>query len=85
MTYLYMGIWLAIVLDNELNANGVGSDQTPRSAASDLGLHCLQTSRLWDARHKWVNGNGESKSDTNYQNKRLQMVALLFLLIINIC
>ena len=31
------------------------------------------------------NGNVESKSDTNYQNKRLQMMALLLLLIINIC
>ena len=28
--------------------------QTPRSAASDLGLHCLPMSLLWDARHKWV-------------------------------
>ena len=36
------------------NANGVDPDQTPRSAASDLGLHCLQLSLLWDARHKWV-------------------------------
>ena len=25
-------------------------DQTPRSAASDLGLHCLPMSLLWDAR-----------------------------------
>ena len=24
------------------NANGVDPDQTPHSAASDLGLHCLQ-------------------------------------------
>ena len=24
------------------------------SAASDLGLHCLPLSLLWDARHKWV-------------------------------
>ena len=36
------------------NANGVYPDQTPRSAASDLGLHCLPMSLLWDARHKWV-------------------------------
>ena len=26
-----------------------------RSAASDLGLHCLPMSLLWDARLKWVN------------------------------
>ena len=27
---------------SELNANGVGHDQTPRSAASDLDLHSCQ-------------------------------------------
>ena len=29
-------------------------DQTPRSAASDLGLRCLPMSLIWDARLKWV-------------------------------
>ena len=29
----------------------------PCSAASDLGLHCLPMSLLWDARLKWVNGH----------------------------
>ena len=38
-----------------LNANSVDPDQTPHSATSDLGLHCLPMSLLWDARHKWVN------------------------------
>ena len=28
------------------NANSVDPDQTPRSVASDLGLHCLQMSYL---------------------------------------
>ena len=28
------------------NANSVDPDQTPRSAASDLGLHCLPASLL---------------------------------------
>ena len=37
------------------NANSVDPDQTPRSAASDLGLYCLPMSLLWDARNKWVN------------------------------
>ena len=37
------------------SANTVDPDQTPRSAASDLGLHCLPMSLLWDTRHKWVN------------------------------
>ena len=34
-------------------ANSVDPDQTPRSAVSDLGLHCLQMSFLRDTRHKW--------------------------------
>ena len=36
----------------EINANSVDPYQTPRSAASDLGLHCLPMSNLWDTRHK---------------------------------
>ena len=36
------------------NANIVDLDQTPRSAASDLGLHCLPMSLLLDAMNKWV-------------------------------
>ena len=38
------------------NANSKDPDQTPRSVASDLGLHCLHMSLLWDARLKWVKG-----------------------------
>ena len=30
------------------NANSVDPDQTPRCAASDLGLNCLPLSLLWD-------------------------------------
>ena len=41
---------------SNLDANCVDPDQTPRSAASDLGLLCLPMSHLWDARPKWVNG-----------------------------
>ena len=37
-----------------LIANSVDPDQTPRSAASNLGLHCVPMSLLWDARLKWV-------------------------------
>ena len=33
-------------------ANRVDPDQTPRSAASDLGLHCLPMSLLRGASHK---------------------------------
>ena len=36
------------------NANSVDPDQMPHSAASDLGLHCLSVSLLWDAWHRWV-------------------------------
>ena len=39
---------------SELKANSVGPDQMPRSAASELGLHCLPMSLLWNARRKWV-------------------------------
>ena len=30
------------------------SGLTPRSAASDLGLHCVHMSQKWDARLIWV-------------------------------
>ena len=36
-------------------ATSEGPDQMPHFAASDLGLHCLPRSQLWDARHKLVN------------------------------
>ena len=42
------------VIISELISNSVDSDQTPRSAASDLGLYCLPMSLLWDSRLKWV-------------------------------
>ena len=35
-------------------ANSVDPDQTPQTAASDLGLHCLPMSLLRDARQKWI-------------------------------
>ena len=39
---------------SEHNANSVNPDQTPRSAASDLGLHCLAMSISCGARLKGV-------------------------------
>ena len=42
---------------SELKANIADTDQTPRSAASDLGIHRLPVSLLWDLRHKWVKRN----------------------------
>ena len=37
-----------------LYANGADPDQTPRSAASDLALHCLHISRKWISGRKRV-------------------------------
>ena len=37
-----------------LLVNSEDADQTPRSTASDLGLHCLPMSQTWDARLIWV-------------------------------
>ena len=41
------------------NANSVEPDQTPRSVASDLGLHCFADNSVgvewWVPRLKWVN------------------------------
>ena len=40
------GVWLVFIITMFIeipvfNANSVDPDQTPRCAASDLGLHCL--------------------------------------------
>ena len=51
ISFLLLSYFVAF---SELNANSIGPDQTPQSAASDLGLHCLPVSLLWDARLKWV-------------------------------
>ena len=40
----------------ELFANSGDPDQTPRSAASDLGLHFLQVTRLGVSSLQWVKG-----------------------------
>ena len=36
-------------------ANSEDPDQTPLSAASDLGMHCLPMSQKWDDWLVWVN------------------------------
>ena len=38
-----------------MEANSEETDQTPRSAASGLVLHCLPMSHKKDARLKWAN------------------------------
>ena len=42
----------------KLSANSGDPDQTPRSAASDLGLHCLPITLLRVSRLQWVTGWG---------------------------
>ena len=44
------------VFDRNSYEQSVDPDQTPRSAASDLGLHCLPMFQKWDTRLIWVNG-----------------------------
>ena len=39
----------------EIFANSGDPDQTPRSAASDLGLYCLPITLLGVARLQWIN------------------------------
>ena len=38
----------------------------PYSAASDLGLHCLPMSLLWDTRLKWVNARKTTVTGINH-------------------
>ena len=40
----------------ELFTNNGDPDQMPRSAASDLGLHCLPITLLGVSRLQWING-----------------------------
>ena len=53
-------VWLVFIITiflveiSEFIANSVDPDQTLHTVASDLGLHCLPMSLLWDAWHKWV-------------------------------
>ena len=47
---------------SRFHANNVDPDQTPHSAASDLGLHCLPVPLFWDTMHKkWVTFNNDIK------------------------
>ena len=39
---------------DKLFANSGDPDQTPRFAASDLGLHCLSVTHLGVSRLQWV-------------------------------
>ena len=48
-------LFLCFIVIPVFDANSVDPDQTPRHAASDLGLNCLPMFLLWDTRHEWVN------------------------------
>ena len=62
-----------IVGISELNANSIDPDQTPRSAAySDLVLHCLPVSLLWDAKFKWVKRYIIFKTNIEYPDPTVQ-------------
>ena len=50
--YILLLSWFIEI--SELNANILDTGQRSHSAASDLGLHCLPMSILWDAKLKWV-------------------------------
>ena len=61
--YTRRGVWYVLLFPCFIEkpvftANCVDPDQTPHSAAFDLGLHCLHVSLLLDARHKLVKENG---------------------------
>ena len=45
LVYLLLPCFIEIPV---FHANSEDPDQTPPSAASDLGLHCLSMSLLWD-------------------------------------
>ena len=52
----------------KLFANSGDPDQTPRSAASDLGLHCLPITLLWVSRLQWVNGLNDHKKQKKHKS-----------------
>ena len=56
--FYYYNMFFEIPL---LDETRVDLDQMSLSAASDLGLYCLQMSLLWDARLKWVKGTTYSR------------------------
>ena len=53
----------------KLFANSGDPDQTPRSAASDLGLHCLPITLLGVSRLQWVNAALLQKASTEDQGQ----------------
>ena len=61
----------------ELFANSGDPDQTPRSAASDLGLRCLPVTRLGVSSPQWVKNEKNSTSPYNVY-PRITMFSLYY-------
>ena len=59
---------------SELNKNSLEPDQIPCSVASDLGLHCLPVSLLWDAGHKWVKCLNKVNKPCHLQRMSLTLI-----------
>ena len=53
---------------DKLFANREDPDQTPRSAASDLGLHCLPITLLGVSRLHWVKASIMTAADINLKD-----------------
>ena len=69
------GVWLLFIIIMFLeisvfDANSVDPDQTPRSAASDPGLHCLPMPFLWGARHKSIVYLGRVKRKGSFEIRK---------------
>ena len=64
---------------SELNANSVDPDQGPRSAASDLGLHCLPC-----AFYGTPGFNGLTITSLHYENTPIQIYRKFHLQKLNI-
>ena len=57
----------------ELFANSGNPDQTPRSATSDLGLHCLSVARLGVPSLQWIKEGGKLSILTGRTTKTFRM------------
>ena len=55
-----------------IKTNIVDPDQTPHFVASDLGLHSLSMSLLWNAKHKLVNNS------VTYSNLMISTLGKIF-------
>ena len=59
----------------ELFSNSGGPDQTPRNAASDLGLHCLPSTLSGVSRLQWDNICLKNNKDQTYFSFNISLVS----------